>query len=218
VSHELTRMRTNGEGEGVNRQDAKGAKGTGGAGAETGGPSRDGRIRTFTGRLVDPLAMREEDLSIEDIAHALSMTCRFGGHTRKFYSVAEHSVRVARMLGRLYRPSARELARWGLMHDASEAYLGDVVTPVKRLYPDYYEAEERLMRVVAAKWRLPWPMPAEVHEHDRRALATEQRDLVDGSVVDGVPWAERIKPWTAEDAKRLFLVAFGELVMGEQWS
>src|SRR5690606_5290032 len=76
-------------------------------------------MQTFTGRAVYPLDLRPDDIDIQDIAHALSMQCRYAGHTRQFYSVAEHSVHVARWC-RQYGPAA---ALEGLLHDATEAYL-----------------------------------------------------------------------------------------------
>jgi hypothetical protein len=81
-------------------------------------------IETYTGRIVDPLGLRAEDVYIEDVAHALSNLCRFTGHTSAFYSVAEHSVHVSLMV-------PREHALMGLLHDAAEAYLGDVSSPLK---------------------------------------------------------------------------------------
>src|SRR5208282_6622849 len=81
-------------------------------------------IRTFSGGRFYVLEPRVEDVRIEDIAHALSMQCRFTGHVREFYSVAEHSVWVSRY-------SHREDALWGLLHDASESYIGDMSTPLK---------------------------------------------------------------------------------------
>lgn len=89
-------------------------------------PNRPGdpRIRTFTGRLVNPFAMLAADFDIVDIAHALANTCRFGGHCPEFYSVAQHSVHVASLCD-------GEARLYGLLHDAAEAYLGDVVGPLK---------------------------------------------------------------------------------------
>lgn len=102
-------------------------------------------ILTFTGRYIDPFNLRMEDISIRDIAHALSMTCRWGGHTKKFYSVAEHSVllthfaRATQGASRYTSPMVHDiearqlldLQRYLLLHDASEAYLTDVPSPYK---------------------------------------------------------------------------------------
>ena len=82
-------------------------------------------IQTMSGVIFYPLDPRPEEIRIEDIAHALSHQCRFAGHCREFYSVAEHSVRVSREL-------PQEFMLWGLLHDASEAYLVDLPRPIKR--------------------------------------------------------------------------------------
>jgi len=122
--------------------------------------------------------------------------------------VAEHSVRVARAL-------PRELARWGLLHDATEAYVGDLPRPIKQQLPTYRAAEEELMRLVAARFDLPWPMPPEVVEADTVLLATEARDLMAPPPADwelGVePLPERIEPWPAERAKREYLACWEAL-------
>ena len=128
------------------------------------------RIRTYTGRYIDPLNPTPEDIHIEDIAHALSHQCRFGGHTTLFYSVAEHSLDV------LSRVNADRLA--ALLHDASEAYLLDIPSPVKYRLPGYREAEDRLMAVIAEKFGFHWPLSAEVKNADREALVYEWEAFV----------------------------------------
>jgi hypothetical protein len=98
-------------------------------------------IETSSGRFVDPLDADPADIVLEDIAHALANICRFGGHVKRHYSVAEHSINVARLLSDWgYGP---HVALHGLMHDAAEAYLGDVVSPIKYdLFGSKYEAAE----------------------------------------------------------------------------
>ena len=112
-------------------------------------------------------------IRIDDIDHALSHQCRFGGHTRLFYSVAEHSVRVSHLC-------APEDALWGLLHDASEAYLNDVATPLKELpeFEVYRTAERALQRAIAVRFGLAPEQPASVTEIDRRMLQIEMRDLL----------------------------------------
>ena len=109
-------------------------------------------IQTYTGRRFHPLAPRADELDLVDIAHALSLNCRFNGHCRCFYSVAEHCVRVADIL-------PPELALWGLLHDAAEAYLADVPRPAKQQMPQFVAAEDRLLRVIVEHFGLSWPMP-----------------------------------------------------------
>lgn len=125
---------------------------------------KPGAISTWTGLRVDPLDAAPEELRIEDIAHALARQCRYNGHCDGFLSVARHSIWVSERLER----HGRVMALWGLLHDAAETYLGDLVRPLKhsdamRLYR---EAEDRLEAVVAEAFGLPFPMPAEVHEAD----------------------------------------------------
>lgn len=107
-------------------------------------------ITTYTGRRFYPFNPRAEDVCLEDIAHALSMQCRFSGHVRAFYSVAEHSVFVSK-----YSPLEDRLI--GLLHDASEAYLQDMASPIKHSgrITGYLEAEERISKAIAAAFGLP---------------------------------------------------------------
>ena len=129
-------------------------------------------IQTASGRQFWPLDPRPEDLDLGDIAHALSNLCRFGGHCREFYSVAQHSIHVS------CEVQPRALKAAGLMHDATEAYLIDLPRPIKDALPEYRVAEDRLWRVIAKRYGLPEVLPEEVKEADERMLATEQRDLM----------------------------------------
>lgn len=126
-------------------------------------------LQTFTGRKVFPLAASPDDICIEDIAHALSMLCRFGGHSSRFYSVAEHSVLVASKTG-----------LHGLLHDAAEAYLVDLPTPLKQLMPKYQRAEQRLLDVIYEGLHIQ--LPTDDFRHivkvvDRKVLMTERAAL-----------------------------------------
>lgn len=134
-----------------------------------------GTIRTFTGRAVDPLNLRPEDIDIRDIAHALAMQPRFAGHCRIFYPVASHCIWVSNQL-------PPELKLFGLLHDASEAYLLDIPTPVKSRIPGYQDAEKQAMQAVAQAFGLPesfWYHP-EVKAADKAALQYEWRHYVTG--------------------------------------
>lgn len=130
-------------------------------------------INTYTGRKFYPLAPRVEDIHIVDIARALSMQCRFTGHVRQFYSVAQHSIAVARHV-----PVADQL--WALLHDAPEAYLIDLARPVKQqpAMAGYRRAEARLMAAVCQRFGLPPWMPASVALADNRMLMTEAHALM----------------------------------------
>lgn len=158
-------------------------------------------IRTYTGKKMHPLDPQQDEIDLRDIAHALSMESRFSGHTSSFYSVAEHSVRVADIVPREYEP-------WALLHDASEAYLRDIPRPLKhsKAFEAFRAAEERLMRVIACKYGLTWPEPDVVHWADDILLVTEMRDLMGGHPEDmrgssAIPLTDRIIPWSMEDAK-----------------
>ena len=111
----------------------------------------------------------------DDICHALAMLCRYTGHTRTFYSVAEHSVRVRKLLHK------RGLPRWvqlqGLLHDASEAYLGDVSTPLKYQLPRYQEMERELMARIMERFGLPVEIHPAVKEADHDMFGVEVRRL-----------------------------------------
>ncbi len=137
-------------------------------------------FQTFTGRKFWPLDPLPEDIFIEDIAHALSLITRFGGHIPEPYSVAQHSLIVAS-----YSGPDTVLALCGLMHDAPEAYLGDMVAPLKRGMPEFRAAESRVWSAIAKRYDLPDPIPAHVMEIDRRLLIDEARSF----------WPDRIDTW-----------------------
>jgi 5'-deoxynucleotidase YfbR-like HD superfamily hydrolase len=165
-------------------------------------------IRTFTGRQFFVLEPRVEDVCIEDIAHALSMQCRFVGHVDKFYSVAEHSVRVSFNCG--------DQALYGLLHDASEAYIGDMSAPLKHQteMSRFRTTERHIMTVVAEKFGLDPKEPASVKTADRRMLLTEARDLgldVTGWYTEHQPFPETIIPWSPSRAEFEFLYRFKQL-------
>lgn len=165
-------------------------------------------IQTFTGKQFFPLAPRPDDLDIRDIAHSLAMQCRFNGHCTQFYSVAQHSVLVSRIL-------PVDLALWGLLHDAAEAYLSDLPRPVKMQMPSFVQAEEQLLEIIAARYGLQCPMPQPVKEADDILLATELRDLMAPVPhpwrIEARPLAERIEPVAWNRAESLFLARFAEL-------
>jgi 5'-deoxynucleotidase YfbR-like HD superfamily hydrolase len=170
-------------------------------------------IQTYSGLSMFPLDPIPEEIAIEDIAHALSNLCRFTGHVRSFYSVAEHSVRVS-------WACEIEHALWGLLHDASEAYLSDISSPMKRSSQFgklYMQAEANLMRVICLKFNLELAMPTNVKACDARMLATERRDLLGPcnrkwrAIDSWAPYDGRIIPQSPEMAKQLFLTRFQQL-------
>lgn len=112
-----------------------------------------------------------EAIELVDIAHALGNLCRFTGQCRRFYSVAEHSVHVSRIV-------PRELALLGLLHDATEAYCADLARPLKQLVPDYRAVEEAIWHAVAEKFDLPAIMPSEIKQADMAMLKLEVDHLL----------------------------------------
>ena len=178
-------------------------------------------MQTYTGRKFSLLNPTADDVDIVDIAHALSNICRFNGHVMSFYSVAQHSVIVSHFV-------EPENALWGLLHDAHEAYVGDVIAPMKAaVLKEFLESggafstaiERRVQSVVRKKFSLPYPPPLDVKRVDLLALATESRDVMGGQ--RGGDWAIppdvlpiKIKPWSPAMAKRMFLDRFAELTSG----
>ncbi len=123
-------------------------------------------IRTFTGTYVNVFDPKPEMFCIEDIAHGLSHVCRFAGHTKRFYSVASHSLLVASCVPVEHRMAA-------LLHDASEAYLGDIPAPFKNKFPNYCDVENRIMFMIATKFGFEYPLNEEVKKADKKALELE---------------------------------------------
>jgi hypothetical protein len=162
-------------------------------------------MQTASGRQFWPLDPRAEEIHIEDIAAALSKLCRYGGHCKRFYSVAEHCVLMA-------NAASPSLAFAALMHDASEAYLSDVIRPIKRHLPQYGEIEAALERVLAQRFGLVWPLPAAVKTLDERIIVDERDQAM---AEPPVPWSDHgaalgvtITFWSPERAEREFLRAF----------
>src|SRR3989344_3806442 len=123
-------------------------------------------MQTFTGRRFYPLDPRPEDVCVEDIAHALSLVCRFGGHVRFHYSVAQHSLYVSNHVDD--HGAGGQDVLIALLHDAAEAYIGDVVWPLKQATEmlGYRVVEERVERAVFERFGLPLPLPAVVKHAD----------------------------------------------------
>jgi hypothetical protein len=164
-------------------------------------------MQTHTGKLIDLREFSEADVRLPDISHALSMLNRFTGHTTQPYSVAQHSVVVSKLV-------PQEDALWGLLHDASEAYLGDVARPLKAMLPEYVALEKRIQQVIARAFGLRWPAPPSVKAADNRALIWEKQFLlsvqhdwgIEAEAVGGSP-----SPLGWQQAKELFESRFLEV-------
>lgn len=171
-------------------------------------------IETVSGRPFYFLNPKPEDFDINDIAHALSMNCRYTGHCDRFYSVAEHSWHMSRMA-----PEGQELA--ALLHDGSEAYITDIASPIKQHLPDYQEMEELLLSRLFSKFGLEYPMSPIIKHLDLVMLSTEAHYLLKSRGDTWDLWKERKRPVIQHNfkplcmdpkrAKTLFLDRFYEL-------
>lgn len=158
-------------------------------------------IQTFSGKRLDIFNPKEEDICIEDIAHGLALKCRFNGQCNKFYSVAEHCVRMS--LWDL--PGSPE---WRLMHDAGEAYLPDIPRPIKQNMEYFQLIENNILNIISSKFHLSPYNQNEIKKADEILLATEARDLM-GDPQDWSstikPYKMKINPWIWRSAEILFL-------------
>jgi hypothetical protein len=165
-------------------------------------------MQTYTGRAFYPTAPLAEDIDPLDIAHALSLLCRYGGHVNRFYSVAEHCVLMSHAV-------APVNALWALLHDATEAYLVDIPRPLKSSLPEYRRIEDRLAVVIAEVFGLPPICPGEVKLADARILLDERAALM---ASPPQPWAvDRLLPlgveihgWSPVEAEERFLARLAE--------
>lgn len=128
-------------------------------------------IHTFSGIAFDLLKPQPEMIRIEDIVHSLALINRFNGAAMFPYSVAQHSLYVAGLL-------PPELKLHGLLHDAAEAYVGDMVSPLKKIMSEYKKVEARISRVVADVFGLSYPAPEEVKKADLAVLSAEREQVL----------------------------------------
>lgn len=167
-------------------------------------------IAVLGGDFFDLLHPEENDYDINIIAHALARINRYTGHfITENYSVAEHSVLVSRAVDPKY-------AMEGLLHDASEAFTGDVSSPLKRLLPDYRKIEDAIQAEIAKRFDLVYPFPKDVHEADKRLYWNERATVAPGN--DKL-WHQHLRKstkvvpegWSPNKAKVEFLKRFEEL-------
>ncbi len=166
-------------------------------------------IQTFTGQAFHPLDPQPDTINITDIAHALSMICRFNGHSRKFYSVAEHCVIMSEMIPKRYALAA-------LMHDAAEAYVSDVARPIKPHLPMFKEIESKIMAAICKRFGFSWTGRDDVTVKiaDLRMLATERQQIMAlkapewDSLKDVVPYDTHLECWSPGKAELCFLSRF----------
>lgn len=167
-------------------------------------------ITTWSGKTIDYADQRLDQIDILDIATSLSRECRYAGHALHYYSVAQHSVLASHIV-----PPA--LALEALLHDAAEAYLRDIPSPLKALLPDYRRLEEKFDAAIRERFGLPEAQSPEIKEADLVLLATERRDLFpsytdEWPIVAGIePMRQRIWPLAPEMAKEQFLARYRSL-------
>lgn len=167
-------------------------------------------ILTQSRKQFDLLAPEPDMVVLDDIAHALANICRFAGYTQTHYSVGQHSVLASHLV-----PPADALH--ALLHDAAEAYVGDMVSPLKDLLPGFKVIEARIWMAIAARFEIAAQMPAGIKEADLVPMATERRDLLP----PGPPWPSlkgiqplpnEIVPWAPAFTRLAFKRRFKQLV------
>lgn len=181
--------------------------------------NNDGWILTYTGKKVYPLSMRLIDLDLSDIAHALALTCRFTGQCREFYSVAQHSVLAAE---HAWKVSVDK--KVALLHDAAEAYLPDIATPLKQHLPEIKKIEDGLQQMIFwryCSWETLNAAKRNYHSIDDQLIRAEMRALMRN-------WQEsyygqrppdfdiEIVPWSPAEAEKRFLAALRQYDVTDQ--
>lgn len=180
----------------------------------------DAYIETRSGIIFHFLDPQPEEIKIEDIAYALANQCRFNGHCNRFYSVAEHSVLVAALVEQEDRLAA-------LLHDASEAYLSDIPSPIKQFLPDYKRMEEKVQTAIESKFLSQGYIQnfQSIKTADRQQLSTEAHYLLQSEGKEWTMWnGQRPEPLngkspmclTPKDAFGLFMTAYENLTGTEK--
>ena len=171
---------------------------------------RGGWIQTFTSRQFWPMDARPDEVDIRDIAHGLSMLCRYAGAVREFYSVAQHCVLMSEAV-------APEFALQALLHDATEAYVVDLPNPIKRFMPEYVAIENALWLVIAEHFDVPGMLAPEVHDADARIVIDERAELMgrvfhSWGAIDGMkPLGVDIESWAPARAEYRYLLRYANL-------
>jgi|AntRauTorcE11897_2_1112592.scaffolds.fasta_scaffold13745_4 5'-deoxynucleotidase YfbR-like HD superfamily hydrolase len=185
-------------------------------------------MRTNTKNFIDPLKPKQSNIDIEEIAESLSNTCRFNGHCKLFYSVAEHSLNTLK-LGEflagedLQKLTPQEQLQF-LLHDATEAYVGDLIKPLKNLIPLFEEIENRFWKVIAKKYKVPVEWHPLLDRADKTCYAIEATHLRKGETfvraLEDVPYdlhpkyLEKIPIWgySHQVAKNKFLATYASII------
>ena len=167
--------------------------------------------QTYTGKQFWPLDPLAKEVDLRDIAHSLGYQCRFNGHSLQFYSVAQHSVLVSRLV-------SREQSLAALFHDAAEAYTGDLIRPLKKFLPkEFKQMESQIESVIYDAFKIKNVNEEEIKLADNIALITEMRDVMAKPPVkwneEGLykPHSERIIPLGPDEAGQLFIKRYNKL-------
>lgn len=169
--------------------------------------------QTHTGRAFDLENPKPEMFDITDIATSLARTNRFNGQTYSYpYSVAQHCILAVK-----YAHGSDYIKQWALMHEMAEPYIGDIVSPVKRMIPEIKKCEDVILKAGAERFGLNWPPPPIIKLIDNRLLMTEKRDLMreeprPWGYKNVKPYAEQIFPYADPTfAFKAFLLLFDVL-------
>lgn len=174
-------------------------------------------IGLLSGAQMNYNAPEESDVTLDDLASALSNICRFSGHLPVFYSVAQHLVNTSRIVD-------PEFAFDALMHDTAEAFTNDLPTPLKWAFPIFKTLEEKIEAAMAKKFGFNYPYPPEVKVADTEMLLLEKvyvkKDYREWPHYVGIEFEHQydkvdLKPWQPCRAKREFLERFEELSNGQ---
>lgn len=185
-------------------------------------------IETYTGKHVNPLELKPEDIDIKDIAHALPLLCRFVGHCKRFYSVAQHSIHVADLIaGELkkvapmessdkdfvhYLIESNRTCLAALLHDGAETYMSDVSRPVKHSIKGFIEIENRINGVIMQKFGCIGADWALIKKYDNVMLATEAVRLMpscgEGWYLPESPISADIPELSPREVEELFIERF----------
>lgn len=153
-------------------------------------------LNTYSGKLLDFANPKPESIDIIDIAHSLANQCRFSGHIQSFYSVAEHSCKVAEMVPQKYKLAA-------LLHDAAEAYITDIPRPLKYfLAGKIVKLENKILKLIAEKYGFDFPIHKKVWQADDKMLEYEWQYMVKTKALNKIAYM------TPDEAKMQFLIDF----------
>ena len=170
-------------------------------------------FQTYTGLKFYPMDPKCEEINVIDISHSLGMLCRYNGHSLTFYSVAEHCVHVSNMFN-----DNNELALYGLLHDAAEAYTSDIPRPLKPYINNVKDIEQTIEKEIFKKFGLGPTIPKEIHDVDNRILNDERKQVMKFTYeswnIDPIPLGIEIFSWSPEVATKKYLDRFYFLTKG----